>query len=374
MSNQTMLPEAHIRLMIDNIPAKDLANPQTTYCDPQCGTGTILLTLASVLMNTLKKAIPDEIKRIEHIFGQQLFGCDIDTTQVKLAHSNLKRAINDNTFNINIDQHDCMEVDGKFDYVLSNLDYATTNNFIPQWRKQCNLLIVTTRANQNSYTEKKIPELTKYRYLALASSNTPQCMMVFEPIKKDNKVTITNGTTTIVVDNPPFLPNHDLTQYQYALEVLEQDFTGYRANYGSYVSNHPLVLANPGKVPLIYQAGKKDDDYRKIIYVSKSIITPHEGVGQHKVVVSKNGGRNHQSPAKYAEPKFGTGHNTLWIAVEDENAANKFINYWYKEPIVALCKALSATAPTNGVTFWKRIPTLNNYSKVKKIYDKYYKS
>jgi hypothetical protein len=374
ISNQTMLPEEHIRILIEQIPYKDLTNPNTTYCDPQCGTGSILLVLADVLMNTLEKAMPDETQRLTHIFSNQLFGCDIDATQVKVAHSNLKRAINDNTFNINVDQHDCMEVRTKFDYVISNLDYSTINRFVPLWRKQCKLMIVTGRANQNSYTETKIHELTSYRYLALTGSFTPQCMMVFEPVKNNKLVTISNDEITLTVDNPPFLPNHDLVQYQYALEVLDQQFEGHVAEYGSYYTNDRAVLNNPGNVPLIFQVGREDEEYRKIVYVDKSIITKREGVGIHKIVISKNGGRSHQSPVKYASPKYGTGHNSLWIKVNSKDEADDFIKYWKKEPIVMLCRALSATAPANGIAFWKRIPTINNYSKVKKIYDKYYKS
>ena len=373
-SNQTMLPEDHIRILINSIPNKDLRDPNTTYCDPQCGTGSILLVLADVLMNSLSKAIPDETKRLAHIFGSQLFGCDIDGTQVKIAHSNLKRAINDNTFNVKVAQTDCMTVDAKFDYVLSNLDYSTINKFIPVWRKKCKKLIVTGRANQNSYTENKIHELSEYRYLALTGSFTPQCMMVFEPNKTDKKVKISNNEISMVVDNPPFLPNQDLTQYQYALEVLDEKFEGYAAEYGSYYTNSDEVIYNPGSVPLIFQVGKEGEDYRKIVKVSKRIITPREGVGKHKIVISKNGGRSHQSPVKYANPNYGTGHNALWIEMDNEDDANKFIEYWYKEPITMLCKALSATAPANGIAFWKRIPAINNYSKVKKIYDKYYKS
>jgi hypothetical protein len=373
-SNQTMLPEDQIRILINQIPKKDLTNPNTTYCDPQCGTGSILLVLADVLMNSLAKVIPDETQRLIHIFSNQLFGSDIDNTQVKVAHSNLKRAINDNTFNINIDQHDCMELRTKFDYVLSNLDYSTINRFVPLWRKQCKLMIVTGRANKNSYTENKIHELTSYRYLALTGSFTPQCMMVFEPVKNNKLVTISNDEISLTVDNPPFLPNNDLIQYQYALEVLSQKFKGYDAKYGSYYINNKAVINNPGKVPLIFQVGREGDDYRKVVYVSKSIITPSEGVGEHKIVISKNGGRNHQSPVKYASPKFGTGHNSLWIKMEDPNEAERFIKYWNTEPIVMLSRALSATSPANGVAFWKRIPSINNYKKVKEIYDKYYKS
>ena len=98
ISNQIMLPEDHVRILIDTIPKKDLQNPSTTYCDPQCGTGSILLVLADILMESLSKAIPNDLDRLTHIFSKQLFGSDIDNTQVKIAHSNLKRAINDNKF------------------------------------------------------------------------------------------------------------------------------------------------------------------------------------------------------------------------------------------------------------------------------------
>ena len=161
-SNQTMLPEEHVRILINAIPKKALADPNITYCDPQCGTGTLLLVLADILMITLAKAIPNEIDRLTHIFGKQLYGYDIDDVQVKIAVSNLKRAINDNTFSVNVIQQDCMKVYTQYDYVLSNLDYSTINKFIPIWRKQCKKLIVTGRANQNSYTEGKIHELTEY--------------------------------------------------------------------------------------------------------------------------------------------------------------------------------------------------------------------
>jgi hypothetical protein len=60
--------------------------------------------------------------------------------------------------------------------------------------------------------------------------------------------------------------------------------------------------------------------------------------------------------------------------MEDPNEAERFIKYWNTSPITMLSKALSATSPANGVVFWKRIPTINNYKKVKEIYDKYYKS
>jgi len=69
-------------------------------------------------------------------------------------------------------------------------------------------------------------------------------------------------------------------------------FKGYTATYGSYYTNSKEVI-KVRDYSLIFQVGKEGDDYRKIVYVGKNIIVP-EGVGQHKIVISKNGGRNHQ--------------------------------------------------------------------------------
>jgi hypothetical protein len=371
--NQTILAETNARILLSYIKEKDLKDPKTTYCDPQCGSGSIMLVLADILMEKLAKAIPNEQERLEHIFKNQIFANDISSTQARIARSNFKRALNSKDFPVNVTELDCFDVTDSYTYVVSSVDFKTINQFVPVWRKQCQRLIIVSRSNKIEYSAGKINEISVFRHLERAATSLLS-MMVFEPVKKNNIVEFTNGETTLQIDNPKRLPGLDLKLYAYAHEVCSLGLPGIKANYGSYVSNHSAVLNNPGRTPLIYQVGARDKGFLKVIKVSSKIITPKEGVGRHKVVISKNGNPNNQSVLKYAGPEYGTGHNSLWIEVETPAEASRMIEYWESAPIVALSLSLNSNNPANGVGFWLDIPTIDNYNTVKKIYDKYYKS
>jgi hypothetical protein len=370
--SHTIIDEHDVRILLEQISAKDLADPATTYCDPQCGTATILLVLADKLMTALAKAIPDETKRLEHIFKNQLFAYDIDSTQARVASSNFKRAVHLRDFPVNVFNQDCFTIKQNFTYVISGLDFKTTSDFVPYWRPKAKRVVIVTRPNKTAYSGKQLHELTEYRFLGVAKNALPLAMMVFDSAKKDKKVRFTNDTTSVVIDNPPFLPSNDLTSYAYAHEVIEQGWEGYEANYGPMYSNDERIINNPGRTPLIFQVGAEGEDFREIIKVSSKILTGREGVGKHKIVISKNGNRGRQSVIKYADPTYGTGHNTIWIEVPNKKAADAIIKYWNTDAVRALCQSLSATSPANGVSFWKQIPKLDNYDELVKIYDKYY--
>jgi hypothetical protein len=371
--NQTMLAEQHIRTLLAEINPIDLADPTVTYCDPQCGSGSIMLVLADMLMDALVDAIPDDAARLAHIFTRQIYANDVDSTQARVARSNFKRAVNDKDFPVNVTEQDCFDINNVYSYVISAIDFETTNQFVPKWRRQCGKLIILNRPNKTVYSGRLITEITRYRYIGRTMS-VPTCMMVFDPVKASTLVEFTDGATTILVDTPTSLPGPDLVMYAYAQEIRDADLPGYDAHYGPFVSNDPRVVNNPGRTPLIYQVGAKGDDFLKIIKVSSKILTGKEGVGKHKVVISKNGNTGNQSAVKYAGPTYGTGHNALWIETASQAEANRIIEYWETPAVVKLSLALNATNPANGVGFWKQIPKLDNYNKVKAIYDKYYKS
>jgi hypothetical protein len=371
--NQTILSENNARILLSYIKDRDLKNPDTTYCDPQCGSGSIMLVLADILMDKLSQVIPDEQERLEHIFKNQIFANDIDSIQARIARSNFKRAVNNKEFPVNVTESNCFEITNSYTYVISSVDFKTINSFVPVWRKQCQRLIIVSRSNKIDYSSSKINEITIFRHLERASSSLLS-MMVFEPNKKNNIVEFTDGETVLKIDNPARLPGSDLKLYAYAHEVCSLGLPGINANYGSYVSNHEKVLNNPGRTPLIYQVGPRGKGFLKVIKVSSKIITPQEGVGLHKVVISKNGNPNNQSALKYAGPEYGTGHNALWIAVSSPAEADKMIRYWESAPIVALSLSLTSNNPANGKGFWLDIPTMDNYNTLKKLYDKYYKS
>jgi hypothetical protein len=371
--NQTILSETNARILLSYIKEKDLKDPATTYCDPQCGSGSIMLVLADILMEKLARAIPDEQARLEHIFKNQIFVNDISSTQARIARSNFKRAVNNKDFEVNVTEKNCFDIADHYTYVVSSVDFKTINSFVPVWRRQCQRLIIVSRSNKIEYSAGKINEISVFRHLERASSSLLS-MMVFDPVKKNTIVEFTDGETTLQIDNPKRLPGSDLKLYAYAHEVCSLDLPGIQANYGSYVSNHPAVLNNPGRTPLIYQVGPKGKGFLKVIKVSSKIITPQEGVGRPKVVISKNGNPTSQSALKYAGPEYGTGHNSLWIEVSGPEEADQMIKYWESAPIVALSLSLNANNPANGKGFWLDIPTMDNYNTIKKIYDKHYKS
>jgi len=369
---QTIIQEAFAKKAIALIDNSLLADPNTTYYDPQCGSGTLLIYLAEKLMTTLAEAIPNDIERIEHIFSKQLYANDIDSLQVLVCKTNFKKALNNKTFNLNVTQKDYADIESKHTVILSAVDFVTTNTFVKKFKDTCNHVIVLTRPNKNRYTKKQhICEITKYRFLGVTKTSTPICAMYFTP-KDNNDVEFITDNGSITIDSPAYLPAHDLKTYKYANELFEQDFESFTANYGSYYINHEKVVNNPGEVELIYQVGAKGVGFRKTVGVDESIITPREGVGVHKVVISKNGNRTHKSVLKYAEPKYGTGHNAIWIQTRDKKEADEIINYYNSKEITKLVMSLNETSPANGTGFWSKIPHYKNYNKVKEIYVKHF--
>ena len=370
--SQTIIQEKFAKDAIGMLDQKLLKNPKTTYYDPQCGSGTLLIYLAERLMVTLAKAIPDEIERIEHIFSKQLYANDIDSLQVLVCRTNFKKALNNKTFKVNVTQQDFADTDKEYTVVLSAIDFATTNNFVTKFKATCEHVLVLTRPNKNRYTKPKhINEITKYKFLGITKTSTPICAMYFTP-KTHTKVEFITDTDSVIVDNPSYLPAYDLKTYLFVKELFEQEFDSFDANYGSYYINHEKVVNNPGKVQLIYQVGTAGAGFRKTVGVDKSIITSREGVGVHKVVIIKNGNRTIQSVLKYAAPKYGTGHNAIWIQTKDKKEAEEIINYYNSKEIRRLVLSLKETSPANGVGHWAKIPHYKNYKKVQEIYDKHF--
>jgi hypothetical protein len=292
--------------------------------------------------------------------------------QVLVCRTNFKKALNNKTFEVNVTQQDFADTDKEYTVVLSAIDFATTNNFVTKFKAMCEHVLVLTRPNKNRYTKPKhINEISKYKFLGITKTSTPICAMYFTP-KTHTKVEFITDTDSVIVDNPSYLPAYDLKTYLFVKELFEQEFDSFDANYGSYYINHEKVVNNPGKVQLIYQVGTAGVGFRKTVGVDKSIITSREGVGVHKVVISKNGNRTIQSVLKYAAPEYGTGHNAIWIQTKDKKEAEEIINYYNSKEIRRLVLSLKETSPANGVGHWAKIPHYKNYTKVQEIYDKHF--
>jgi site-specific DNA-methyltransferase (adenine-specific) len=63
--------------MLDLLPSELWSNPNAKFLDPVSKTGVFLREIAKRLMQGLATAIPDVQERVNHIFGQQLYGIAI---------------------------------------------------------------------------------------------------------------------------------------------------------------------------------------------------------------------------------------------------------------------------------------------------------
>lgn len=79
---QVFTPFTLINKLIDEIPQSKMTNPKTTFLDPSAGMGGFLIVLYKRLMISLRKAIPNEDKRRQHIIGNMLFAIEITKNNV----------------------------------------------------------------------------------------------------------------------------------------------------------------------------------------------------------------------------------------------------------------------------------------------------
>jgi hypothetical protein len=112
-SSQSMTDEALCKMVWDMVPNKILVNPKSYYLDYACGKGTILLYGIEVLFQKLQKVISDPKIRLNHIITQQLFGYDIDKSQIDITRSAFKRILKEPKANINIECENSLNKDFK---------------------------------------------------------------------------------------------------------------------------------------------------------------------------------------------------------------------------------------------------------------------
>ena len=88
-SDEVFTPPNIANQMLDLLPQEIFQDPQTSFLDPACKSGVFLREIAKRLMEGLKDEIPDQQKRIDHIFTRQLFGIAITDLTALLTRRSL---------------------------------------------------------------------------------------------------------------------------------------------------------------------------------------------------------------------------------------------------------------------------------------------
>jgi site-specific DNA-methyltransferase (adenine-specific) len=76
-SDEVFTPPTLANQMLDMLPPDIFKNKDTKFLDPVCKSGVFLREIAKRLIEGLETEIPDQQKRINHIFKNQLFGIGI---------------------------------------------------------------------------------------------------------------------------------------------------------------------------------------------------------------------------------------------------------------------------------------------------------
>ncbi len=76
-NDEVFTPPKLVNDILDMLPPELFTNKETTFLDPVSKSGVFLREIAKRLMEGLKNEIPDQQKRINHIFTKQIFGIAI---------------------------------------------------------------------------------------------------------------------------------------------------------------------------------------------------------------------------------------------------------------------------------------------------------
>ena len=88
-NDEVFTPPNIANQMLDTLPPKIWRNKNTTFLDPAAKSGVFLREIAKRLMEGLKDEIPDQQKRIDHIFTKQLYGIAITDMTALLTRRSL---------------------------------------------------------------------------------------------------------------------------------------------------------------------------------------------------------------------------------------------------------------------------------------------
>ena len=88
-NDEVFTPPSIANQMLDLLPAEIWRDKNATFLDPACKSGVFLREIAKRLMTGLEQEIPDQQKRIDHIFTKQIFGIAITDMTALLSRRSL---------------------------------------------------------------------------------------------------------------------------------------------------------------------------------------------------------------------------------------------------------------------------------------------
>ena len=88
-NDEVFTPPSLVNEMLDKLPEKLWSDPKIKFLDPVTKSGVFLREITKRLMKGLEKKIPDQQKRIDHIFSNQVYGIAITELTSLLSRRSL---------------------------------------------------------------------------------------------------------------------------------------------------------------------------------------------------------------------------------------------------------------------------------------------
>lgn len=392
-------PSALVNEMLDKLEEyapNIFSDPKKTFCDPVMGTGTFLIAIKERLMEGLKKAIPDEAKREEHIINNMLFGSDINQSKVNIAKKLLG-----NSNHINKEDSLTKNWNMKFDVVVGNPPFqnitATTQKGKKIWPKFVMLLKDIVKENgiyayvvplawirgEKTYSGVSRPTpaslredfFSKQNLLYVNIDTISHYFKVGESFsyfigkneKYQNKTIVENknGTMEINYEELPFIPtNLDDISLNIYNKTIWSNLPKIDLLHGSGYKSR--VLSDEKTKMAIYPVTTTSSNYSKKIYKWAEKPWNHQFV--KKVIFSDSGYAN----PFYDEGKYGIGEHSLGIKVENKKQADNLMFYLNDSKLSKFLEKSIPSGQSSGfayIVWWMPKINLNSDISDDKLYE-----
>lgn len=275
-STKSLTEEAICEMVWNMYPEEVVSNPEECYLDYACGMGNILLYGVEFLFLKLMKKIKEPKERLNHIIKNQLYGIDIDRSQIDIARSSFKRILRDPNASINIKCEDSLTKN--FSKMKKKFNLGTN---VPFQRGKDTNFYMKFRKDLNT----RIADILKYKviispnYQTLTSNNNDNSNLAIYKDLGNAFKSITLPAGVCVTREDPLLTD-------------KVEFTDLKGNTSVIEKDKFIVVADNSVIEIIEKVKQQQTLGSLYIHDANDISSEKENTNSNVFYVDKAGETN----------------------------------------------------------------------------------